>query len=46
MAMQLQNSKIPETVISQVLGHKDLHTTKVYLDSLDTSVIDAAGDVL
>lgn len=46
MAMQLQDKEIPESVISQILGHKDLRTTKTYLDSLDTSVIDEAVKVL
>ncbi len=45
-AMQLQENHIPEHVISQMLGHKKLETTKVYLDSLDTSVIDEAVKVL
>ena len=45
-AMQLQSNQIPEHVISQMLGHKKLETTKVYLDSLDTSVIDEAVKVL
>lgn len=45
-AMQLQGHQIPEHVISQMLGHKKLETTKVYLDSLDTSVIDEAVKVL
>ena len=46
MAMQLQDNNIPENVISQILGHKDLATTKVYLDSLNTNVIDEAAKVL
>lgn len=46
MAMQLQDNEIPESVISQILGHKDLRTTKTYLDSLDTSIIDEAAQVL
>jgi site-specific recombinase XerD len=46
MAMQLQEKKIPEHIISQMLGHKKLETTKVYLDSLDTSVVDEAAKVL
>jgi integrase len=45
-AMQLQGHQIPEHVISQMLGHKKLETTKIYLDSLDTSVIDEAVKVL
>ncbi|WP_340112973.1 site-specific integrase [Maribellus mangrovi] len=46
MAMQLQNNKIPREVISQVMGHQNLKTTNVYLDSLDSSVIDQASKVL
>lgn len=46
MAMQLQENEIPENVISQVMGHKKLETTKVYLDSLKTDVIDKAAEVL
>lgn len=46
MAMQLQENKVPENVISQVMGHKKLETTKVYLDSLKTDVIDKAAEVL
>jgi integrase len=46
MAMQLQENEIPESIISQVMGHKKLETTKVYLDSLKTDVIDKAAEVL
>ncbi|MCW3789347.1 site-specific integrase [Plebeiibacterium sediminum] len=46
MAMQLQENNVPENVISQVMGHKKLETTKVYLDSLKTDVIDKAAEVL
>ena len=46
MAMQLQENQIPENIISQVMGHKKLETTKVYLDSLKTDVIDKAAEVL
>jgi integrase len=46
MAMQLQRNNVSETIISQVLNHADLKTTKTYLDSLDTSVIDEATRVL
>ena len=45
-AMQLQQKGIPEHIISQMLGHKRLETTKVYLDSIDNSVIDQAVKVL
>ncbi len=44
--MQLQEKKIPEHIISQMLGHKKLETTKIYLDSLNTSIIDEAVKVL
>ncbi|MBW6492836.1 MAG: site-specific integrase [Lentimicrobium sp.] len=46
MAMQLQSNKIPVEIISQVLGHQDIGTTKIYLDDLDNSVIDEAVKVL
>ncbi|MGM0583013.1 MAG: tyrosine-type recombinase/integrase, partial [Bacteroidota bacterium] len=46
MAMQLQNNSISRDKISQILGHSDLQTTNVYLDSLDSSVIDEAVKVL
>jgi integrase len=46
MAMQLQSNKIPVEVISQVLGHQDIVTTKIYLDDLDHSAIDEAVKVL
>lgn len=46
MAMQLQKNDVPEAVISQVLNHSDLKTTKVYLDKLDVAKIDQAAQVL
>lgn len=46
MAMTLQDNKVPREVISQILGHKDLATTNVYLDSFKNSVIDEAVKVL
>lgn len=46
MAMQLQENEISESIISQVMGHKKLETTKTYLDSLKTDVIDKAAEVL
>jgi len=46
MAMTLQNNNIPREVISQILGHSDITTTNIYLDSFDSSVIDKAAKVL
>lgn len=34
-AMTLQRNHVPREVISQMLGHADLETTNVYLDSFD-----------
>ncbi|MEI7423575.1 MAG: site-specific integrase [Prolixibacteraceae bacterium] len=45
-AMRLKNSGISEDVISQALGHKDLKTTKTYLDSFGNEVVDKANEVL
>lgn len=38
-AMRLKESNIPEDVISEALGHKELSTTKVYLSSFGSKVI-------
>ena len=46
MAMTMQRNKIQRDVISQVLGHADLKTTNVYLDSFDNSIVDEAARVL
>lgn len=46
MAMTMQRKKIQREVISQVLGHADLKTTNVYLDSFDNSIVDEAAKVL
>ena len=45
-AMRLKNSGIPEDVISEALGHKDLSTTKIYLDSFQKDEIAKANEVL
>ncbi len=45
-AMRLKNSGIPEDVISEALGHKNLSTTKVYLDSFQKDEIAKANEVL
>jgi len=45
-AMRLKNSGIPEDVISEALGHRDLSTTKVYLDSFQRDEIEKANEVL
>ncbi len=39
MAMTLQGKEIPREVISQALGHTNLTTTTVYLDSFSTGVL-------
>jgi integrase len=45
-AMKLKNSGISEDIISEALGHKDLSTTKTYLDSFASEVIAKANEVL
>ncbi|HAQ17765.1 MAG TPA: recombinase [Prolixibacteraceae bacterium] len=45
-AMRLKNSGISEDVISEALGHKELSTTKVYLDSFQNGEIDKANEIL
>jgi integrase len=39
MAMTLRSQDVAEDMISQILGHADLKTTKVYLDSFDAEAI-------
>lgn len=46
MAMALQDNQIPREIISQILGHCDLATTNVYLDSFTSNVIDEVVKVL
>lgn len=45
-AMRLKNSGISEDVISEALGHKDLLTTKIYLDSFQNGEVDKANEIL
>ncbi|MCD8101814.1 MAG: site-specific integrase [Alistipes sp.] len=45
-AMTLQRNSIPREIISQMMGHSDMQTTRVYLDSFDNTVIDEAAKVL
>lgn len=46
MAMTLQQNHIPREIISQMLGHADMKTTNVYLDSFDNHTINEAAKVL
>lgn len=46
MAMQLKSNNITIEMISQVMGHQDIQTTKTYLDDFDTSAVDEAVKVL
>jgi integrase len=45
-AMRLKNTGAPEDVISEALGHKELSTTKVYLDSFQNNEVDKANENL
>ncbi|NEW84555.1 MAG: site-specific integrase [Mariniphaga sp.] len=45
-AMRLKNTGAPEDVISEALGHKELSTTKVYLDSFQNNEVDKANELL
>lgn len=46
MAMTLQGNDVPREFISQALGHRNLTTTNVYLDSFSTSVLDRVAKIL
>ena len=46
MAMTLQNQNVPREQISQALGHNNLTTTNVYLDSFDTNIMDKVAQLL
>lgn len=41
-----KTKNVPLAVISDALGHDSLSTTQIYLDSIDTSVIDWANDLV
>lgn len=45
-ATAAKNMKIPLTVISEGMGHNSERTTQIYLDSLDTSVVDRANRLI
>lgn len=46
MAMTLQSNLVPREIISQAMGHKNLATTNIYLDSFNTNAINSAGNLL
>ena len=46
MAMTLQGNDVPREYISLALGHRNLTTTNVYLDSFSTSVLDRVAKIL
>ena len=46
MAMTLQGNDVPREFISQALGHRNLTTTNVDLDSFSTSVLDRVAKIL
>jgi integrase/recombinase XerD len=41
-----KNLNVPVSVISEGLGHEDIKTTQIYLDSFETSVIDDANKLI
>lgn len=45
-AMKLKNSGISEDIISEALGHQDLMTTRIYLDSFQNGEVEKANEVL
>lgn len=46
VAMILQNQNVPREQISQALGHNNLTTTNVYLDSFGTDIMDKVAQLL
>ena len=45
-ASAAQSKGIPVSVISQGMGHDSELTTRIYLSSLDTSIVDKANSVI
>ena len=45
-AMVLQRKRVARELISQALGHTNLETTNVYLDSFETNVMDEIAKLL
>ena len=41
-----QSKNVPLSVISKALGHNSEQTTRIYLSSLDTSVVDKANNLI
>ena len=41
-----QSKNVPLSVISKALGHDSEQTTRIYLSSLDTSVVDKANSLI
>ncbi len=41
-----KTKNVPLSVISDALGHESTATTQIYLDSIDTSVIDQANEIV
>lgn len=46
MASIAQSKNVPLSVISKALGHNSEQTTRIYLSSLDTSVVDKANNLI
>lgn len=41
-----KNNNIPISVISEAMGHDSEQTTRIYLASLDTSIVDKANSLV
>ena len=42
----LKQHDVPVTAISEMLGHKDLKTTQIYLDSLSSKTLDKYSEII